>query len=330
MVYAILFGFNSDEHAVSLKTAYSMYKELSAAGYDLVCVGVTKNGVWRYANDIDTIIKNPEDIKTIYINESCSFVKQIGNGMINNIKITKVLLATLGKYGEDGHIQGFLTMNNLLYTGCGVTGSSVGFNKYISKVIAQTYGVSIVPYVCVHKRSWTGDIRTCASLGADLIVKINRGGSSIGVYPCTQDTLVATIEEAFMHDTIVLVEKRLTMREISIGVIKGELSDITELMKHDPLRTYDIKYNTTTVYDTNPTLAQPIRDQICKDALVLWERCDLDGYARIDFFLTEDGALYFNELNTLPTFTKTSFFAQMWASRYTYLQLLEKILGINP
>jgi D-alanine-D-alanine ligase len=328
MVYAIVFGFNSDEHAVSLKTAYSMYKELSAAGYELLCVGGTKSGVWRYSSDIDTIIMNPDDIKTICINDSCPTVHQIGNGMINGKNIKKVLLATLGKYGEDGHIQGFLTMNKLPYTGCGVTGSSVGFNKYISKIIAQTYGVPIVPYMCIHKQTWDGDVGRCASLGPDLIVKINRGGSSIGVYPCTQDTLFATIEEAFKHDTIILVEKRLTMREISIGVLKGELSDITELVKHDPLRTYDVKYYTTTVYDTTPALAQTIRDQICKDALVLWERCDLEGYARIDFFLTEDGVLYFNELNTLPTFTKTSFFAKMWASRYTYLQLLEKILGV--
>jgi len=324
-MYVILFGFNSDEHAVSLKTACSMYKELSAAGYDLLCVGV-KDGTWKYARD-STIFKDPDDIKTICINEACPTVHQIGNGMINNIKITKVLLATLGKYGEDGHIQGFLTLNDLPYTGCGVTGSSVGFNKYITKIIAQTYGVSVVPYICIHKRSWDGDIRTCASLGTDLIVKINRGGSSIGVYPCTQDTLAATIEEAFTRDTIVLVETRLTMREISIGVLKGELSDITELVKHDPIRTYDVKYNTTTVYDTTPTLTEPIRDQICKNALVLWERCDLEGYARIDFFLTEDGALYFNELNTLPGLTKTSFFAHMWASRYTYLDLLETILA---
>ena len=207
-------------------------------------------------------------------------------------------------------------MNGLAYTGCGVTGSHIGFNKYLTKVIAQKYGVPVVPYACLQ-----GATDVPASLGTDLIVKINRGGSSIGVYPCTRDSLAAAVEEAFKQDSTVLVEKRLTVREVSVGVLHGELSNITEIVKEEPLRSYDAKYVGATAYDTNPPLSPEVREKILAYSRIIWTYCDLRGYARIDFFLTEDGSLYFNEVNTHPGLAKGSLFTKMWAGQ-SYLQLL--------
>ena len=333
MVYVILFGFDSDEHYVSLKTAYSVYKELFAAGHSLLCVGVLKDGTWKYATEIDEIIKDPESISTIHINESCPTIEQIGNGMINNIPIKRVFIAGHGRLIEDGHVQGYLTLHNIPYTGCHLVGSAIGFNKYISKVIAQTYNVPVVPYIRVTKREWQSSKKAIvdivrSTLGPHLIVKINTGGSSIGVYTCEIDTLAASLDTAFEKDTIVLVEQRLQIREISVGVIDGEFSDLIEIAKDNSFRTFDIKYNTRTEYSTSPLLTQELHNKIYACARILWEQCDLNGYARIDFFVTEDNSLFFNEINTLPGFTATSLFTKVWSNKYAYRELLEKILHI--
>ena len=167
-----------------------------------------------------------------------------------------------------------------------------------------------------------------STLGPDLIVKINTGGSSIGVYSCELDTLVESLNMAFEKDDVVLVEKRLQIREISIGVIDDEFSDLAEIVKDDSFRTFEIKHVLSTEYNTSPVLTQELHDKIYAYARILWEKCDLNGYARIDFFVTEDNSLYFNEINTLPGFTATSLFTKLWSKKYAYRKLLEKILHI--
>ena len=230
-MYAIICGAPSLEHAISLQNAYTVAKTL-----DIPClyIGITKAGVWKYAPTIEELLVNPSSMTRISINKSCKEIFQIGDGKINNTVITRAILITLGRIGEDGHLQGFLTLNQIPYTGCTLTPSMSCFNKNICKYVAQANGIPVVPYICIHANSYNQSsiLDQVRHLGNDLIVKINRGGSSIGVFKCTRDTLLHTVAKAFVMDSIVLIERYYPIRELFIGVIENngvlEYSDIGE------------------------------------------------------------------------------------------------------
>jgi D-alanine--D-alanine ligase len=296
----IICGTSSLEHAISLRGAYYVSQELTASNkYNLLFIGITKSGIWKYSHTITSLLHAVDKIDTIHINEECSTIFQIGYGCINHSKIDCAFLTTLGAIGEDGHLQGYLTLNNIPYTGCGVSGSVNCFNKNICKYIAESISIPTVPYICIHQRSYDSAklLDLVQHLGEDLVVKVNRGGSSIGVTKCSRSDLLATVEDAFKIDTIILIEPFLKIREISIGALerKGEIecSDLGEVMA-DNTQIYDFtsKYYSSSIsyaeLNTSPNVSQHQIDTICDYTRKLFIHLDLKNYARLDFFLYKD------------------------------------------
>jgi len=335
----ILCGTSSLEHAVSLRSAYFVAKELNTLKcYNLLYIAITKAGVWKYADTIDALIKDADSVDTVHIDEGCSNVFQIGYGKINHSKIDCVFLTTHGALGEDGHIQGFLTIHGIPYSGCGLAASSACFNKNLCKYIAEANGIKTVPYVCLHRASYNRStlIEQVSHLGDALVVKINRGGSSIGVFMCDPTTLLDTVEKAFAMDTILLIEKYLPVRELSVAALgnKGalEMSDIGEVELglgniYDFQTKYDSKSASYTDLNTAPVISDAIGTQIRAAATVLWEALELQGFARIDFFL-HDGVLYLNEINTLPGMSSTSaFYVKLFSSKFAPHALFAAIIN---
>jgi D-alanine-D-alanine ligase len=334
---AIICGTPSLEHSISLRAAYFVSKELTGSGlYNILFIAITKLGSWKYAYDIDTLIHDTGHLDTIHINDACDTIYQIGNGMINNSIVHCAFLTTHGKYGEDGHLQGYLTLNNIPYAGCGVTGSSNCFNKNICKYIAESNCIPTVPYVCIHKQTYdpTKLLDMVEHLGEDLVVKVNRGGSSIGVTKCSRKDLLQTVEDAFTIDTIILIESFIEIREISVGILEHngviECSDFGELLANPKeICDYKSKLDKTSAnyadfaVTTNLSHNQSVllRDYSCK----LVECLELKGYARIDFFIHKD-LIYLNEINTLPGFSKAAYFVIVFRSRYSYKELICKII----
>jgi len=335
----IVCGTASLEHEVSLCSAYFVAKELaSLQQYNLLYVAITKTGVWKYAQSIDALLKDVDSINTVHIDESASVqdVFQIGSGKINNIAIDCAFLTTHGKYGEDGNLQGFLTINGIPYAGCDVVGSVNCFNKNICKYIAGAHGILTVPYICLHKSSDRTMIADqVAHLGDTYIVKINRGGSSIGVFKCTRESLMDTIEHAFTMDDVLLIEKFLSVREVFIGVMnnKGtiDVGDIGEILTMPgSICDFTSKYDSASAYYTGTTLDPSISDahryQIRTTARTLFQILDLKGYARIDFFLHND-TLYLNEVNTLAgTTCHDAFFIKSFSSKFSPCELFSTII----
>jgi len=327
-MYAIICGAPSLEHTISLQNAYTVAKSL-----DIPClyIGITKAGVWKYAPTIDTLLVNPSSMNRISINESCKEIFQIGDGKINTIVITRAIVITFGSIGEDGHLQGFLTLNQIPYTGCELTASMSCFNKNICKYVAHANGIPVVPYICIHAASYNQStlLQQVHHLGHDLIVKINRGGSSIGVFKCTRDTLLHTVAKAFVMDSIVLIERYYPIRELFIGVIETdgvlEYSDIGELVYDNTKRILDCqtKYVSNCKYTTQLNLTSEQLACLYTYTNTLFYALDLNGYARIDFFLY-DSKIYINEINTLPAFT---FLFTLFKNKYTPANLIQRILN---
>ena len=327
-MYAIICGAPSLEHNISLRNAYSVSKVL-----DIPClyIGITKAGVWKYAPTIDELLVHPSSMNRISINDSCKEIFQIGDGKINNTIITRAILITFGSIGEDGHLQGFLTLNQIPYTGCALTPSMGCFNKNICKYVAQANDIPVVPYICIHAKSYdqSSILEQVRHLGHDLIVKINRGGSSIGVFKCTRNTLLHTVAKAFLIDSIVLIERYYPIRELFIGVIENngvlEYSDIGELVYDNSKRILDCqaKYINNCRYTTLVDLTSEQLTCLYTYTNTLFYALDLNGYARIDFFLY-DSKIYINEINTLPAFT---FLFTLFKTKYTPADVMQRILN---
>ncbi len=336
----IIFGMDSLEHEISLKSAYVIGKELyDSRLFNMFFIGILKDGTWLYDNSIDNIILNPYDIKRVKINESCNKVFQIGNGMINNIQIDKAFLATHGKMGEDGNLQGFLKVNNIPYTGNDVDGSVVCFNKNICKYVAELHGIPVVPYICLNNYDFDklninnfNEFDEFTKLGDELVVKINKGGSSIGVFFCKQSNLYETLKKAFELDDMVLIEKEVIVREFSVGILfdnnKILVSEVGEHLKNVNQLSFEEKYlnNNDVVIPDN--LTSDIKNQITNQAILLFKKLNLKSYARIDFFLDSNNILYFNEINNLPGFSKKSLFYSVWKNKYSYLELVKHIIEL--
>ena len=303
---AIIFGCDSFEHTVSLISGYNVGKTLHETNmYHIIFIGIMKNGTWKYSDTLDDILLNTESINTIHINEDCADIYQIGKGEINNTPIYRAFLATHGQFGEDGFLQGFLRMNQIKYTGNDVEGSAVCFNKTLCKYVAELHSIKVVPYICFNKYDLISiTSKDVQKLGENYVVKVNKGGSSIGVYYADNTTIHNVINEAFKLDEVILIETSLQdFRELSIGLLRcGEelvCSDIGEVIKKNTRFTFEDKYITNDDYKqiVLPHLPASIKERIRVDAMTLYNKLNLKSYVRVDFFVTTTNDVYFNEIN---------------------------------
>lgn len=329
---AIIFGGNNFEHKVSLKTGYSISKELTKYNkFNLLFIGIDTNNKWYYNKKIDNIIFNHSNINNIKINKQNSEIFQIGSGKINNEKIDCVFLATHGKYVEDGNLQGFLKTNNLVYTGSHIEGSVIAMNKHLSKMIARENNIDVIEDVCLQS-SYIDTIleNKIKDLGENLVIKINSGGSSEGVFFTNFKNKIDEINKAFLLDDIVLIEKKIECRELSIGIIESKnnllISDIGEYGKTDNYFSFDEKYKCSNKNIVPANISSEIQKKIIMIARNLFKKLCLKNYARIDFFLTYDNKLYFNEVNSLPGFYNKSLFCQLWTD-YQYIDIILLIIN---
>jgi D-alanine-D-alanine ligase len=329
---AIIFGGNNFEHHVSLKTGYNISKELIDYNkFILLFIGIDHKNKWYYSDDIDKIIENPQDIRSNKINTSLPKIFQIGNGKINNEKIDCVFLATHGKYVEDGNLQGFLKTNNLNYTGSDVNGSVIAINKHLAKIIAKENNISTVDSVCLYTNNIDEKIdNKIRQLGNKLVVKINSGGSSEGVFFSNYENINIFLKKAFQLDNIVLIEKQLQCREISIGIIESEkgllFSQIGEYGKNNNYFSFEEKYKNKNKNIVPAVISNEIKEKIISNAQTLFKKLSLKNYARIDFFLTNNNQLYFNEVNSLPGFYKKSLFSLLWGDN-NYIDVILAIIN---
>ena len=329
-----MLGGNNYEHNVSLKTGYSIGRELLKYNkFNILFIAIDFENRWYYSDDIDKIIIYHENIDIIKINTNLPKVYQIGNGKINNKVIDCIFLATHGKYLEDGNLQGFLETNLLKYTGSKTTGSVIGMNKHLSKIIAKSNGINIVDSVCIYNNMINDDIeKSIKELGDKLVVKINSSGSSEGVFFTNYKNKNFFINKAFTMDNIVLIEKNINCRELSIGVIEKNkkliFSEIGEYIKNDRFFNYEDKYRCNNYGHIIPAeISDIVKKKIIEFSEILFSKLSLNNYARIDFFLEND-KLYFNEVNTLPGFYKNSLFVNLW-NKINYLDLILLIINTS-
>lgn len=324
----VIFGGQSSEHEISCISAGNVLENIDMGKYSVTKVGIDKDGNWFVFKGSNKSVKS-----NVWLNEkeNLASVKDV----ISLIKGQDVAFPVLhGKYGEDGTIQGLFELCGVKYVGCGVLASSVGMDKEYTKILAGIRSVPIVPYQIFSRGE---SVFVDKSIVGDypLIIKPSSAGSSYGLTKVNcQEDLDKAVELAFLYDEKILIEKFIPAREIECAVLGNKelvISEPGEILSANEIYDFDAKYNSAASRAVIPaSLEKEQTDRIKDYASKIFKGIGGRGLSRVDFFISKsDGAIYFNEVNTLPGFTDISMYPKMMEhSGISYRELIDRLIGL--
>ena len=352
---AIVFGGRSGEHGISCVTAGSVMKAIDRDKYDVVPVGIATDGRWVLEVDDPTRLAI-EGTRLPEVDTSRSLVALHDTGGTAALAVTDtgdetdvggidVVFPLLhGPWGEDGTLQGMLEMAGVRYVGSGVLASAVGMDKAFMKVVLQAAGLPVTPGITITRRQWETDpdgVRArIEEVGFPSFAKPARAGSSMGISKIHDAAETdAAVDTALQHDAKLLVEVAMEgAREVECGVLatrdgEPETTRPAEIRIGGGHEFYDFeaKYlaDQHTEIDLPADLPVEVEQQLRAMAVRAFDALACEGLARVDFFVLPDGSLVINELNTMPGFTPTSMYPQMWAAMgVSYPELIDRLLTL--
>jgi D-alanine-D-alanine ligase len=331
---AVVFGGRSTEHAISCVSAGSILSALDPDQYEVVPVGITREGAWVLATGDPSRLSIADRRLPEVTAESGTavvlpadptagdlMVLDPADGVRSLAGVDVVFPALHGAYGEDGTIQGMLEMAGIPYVGANVFASAAAMDKEFTKKLAAAEGIPVGAYTVLRAGQSLSEADK-ERLGLPVFVKPSRAGSSYGISKVSDwADLDAAVAEAREIDPKVLVEAAIVGREIECGVLEGEAGGAPEAsvlseIHIDDVEWYDFetKYLVGGRYTVPAELPAEMTKRIQEYALSTFTALDCAGLARVDFFVTADHRIYLNEINTMPGFTPTSMFPLMWAA----------------
>jgi D-alanine-D-alanine ligase len=348
---AVVFGGRSAEHEISVISARSVIDALDPDRYEVLAIGVTKDGRWQLMSAGPPALSAgaasgalpgvaPDPGAEISLDQepgSQALVAADGS----RTRIDVVFPVMHGPYGEDGSIQGFLEMAGVPYVGAGVLASAVGMDKAVQKVLFAAAGLPGVPYDAVHERDWEEDPEAvearAAHLGYPLFAKPAALGSSIGIEKVEEASrLRGALEQAFRFGRKAVLERAATgARELEVSVLGNDdpvASVAGEIVpRGHAFYDYEAKYLDEHGAELiiPAEIAPQTLEEIQRLAVAAFRAIDCTGMARVDFFLMQDGRLFLNEVNTIPGFTSISMYPRLWeASGLTYPDLVDRLIEL--
>jgi D-alanine-D-alanine ligase len=338
----VVFGGRSGEHEVSLASARAITQALGKSGrYEVVPVGITREGRWISSGEPMRELESeigylPDGADLEVSGPPASAAENLPAGLASVDVVFPVLH---GPYGEDGTIQGMLELAGVPYVGSGVLGSAAGMDKPTMKKIFAHHNLPQVGWVALTSKQWEKDreawIREIeSSLGYPCFVKPANLGSSVGIGRA-EDTgeLGDALDTASRFDRRIIVEEGVDAREIEVSVLGNEDPEVSVpgeiVIKKEGFYDYEAKYVEGGMELVVPA---PIPDETTQEirriASTAYEAIDAAGMARVDFFLERGtNRLLLNEINTIPGFTPTSVYAELWAaSGLSYEELLDRLI----
>lgn len=337
----VLFGGRSAEHEVSVVSAQGVMGALDTDRFKAVPIGVTRQGTWL------TPAQTEQALDRIRSEHLRSLDEPLGDGLLYRVaalsslrRVDIVFPLIHGTNGEDGTLQGFLEMAGVPYVGAGVAASALGMDKALQKTFFRHHNFPVVNDVEIKITDWNRDrdgvLRAAeATIGYPMFVKPANGGSSIGTSKArSREDLDTAIAEAFQYDRKVLVEQALDCREIETAVLgndEPEASPMGEITFDAEFYDYHAKYDDPrTVLHIPADIPESLSDRMRETAIEAYKSIDCAGLARIDFFVTADGAYYLNEVNTIPGFTPTSMYPKLWEyAGLSYSELITRLIELG-
>ncbi len=336
----IVFGGRSAEHEVSIVSAQGVMAALDEHRFRAVPIGVTRQGTWL------TPAQTDQALAALRSERLRSLEEPLGDGILYRVqalgalrRVDVVFPLVHGTNGEDGTLQGLLELAGVPYVGAGVAASALGMDKALQKTVFRQHGLPVLDDVVVHAHEWRRDPlplsrQVEAAIPYPCFVKPANGGSSIGTSKArSREDMDAALEEAFRFDRKALVEAAVEGRQVEVAVLgneEPEASPVGEVTFVGEFYDYHAKYEDPA---TQLHIPADIPDHAAKRAQELaieaYKAIDCAGLARVDFFLTPDGRLVLNEVNTIPGFTPMSMYPKLWEhAGLSYRELITRLIDL--
>ena len=340
----VIFGGRSGEHEVSLRSAESVINALDKSKYEVVLIGISKEGGWLVSGNAAALL--PEDVMASNHQEQVAIIgdptrkglTKLDRGVSEPIDV--IIPVLHGTYGEDGTIQGLLEMAGVPYVGCGVLASATGMDKIVMKQLFQHAGLTVTDYDWFLRSVWEDNPsavieRISETLGFPVFVKPANLGSSVGISKArNEEELREAINDAARYDRRIIVERAVIGREIEVSILGNEQPRASlpgEIITGHEFYDYEDKYvDNASRTEVPARLPQETLEQIQQSAIRAFQAIDGAGLARVDFFLERDtNRIIINEINTMPGFTSISMYAKMWeASGISYTELIDLLIDL--
>ena len=346
---AVIFGGKSSEHEVSRVSATNVIRSIPKDRYDVLTIGITKQGRWLlYSGDTSAIAdgsweKHPDNL-TAFIAPapSVSGMVVIHPDRTEIMKIDVIFPVLHGKNGEDGTIQGLFEMSGIPYVGCGVLASAACMNKAVTNIMLEKFGIDQAKFTWFYAHEYfEAPDRIIADTEKELgsypvFVKPANAGSSVGVSKAhNREELIRAIEIACAEDGKVVVEESIVGHEVECAVLGNDeviASCVGEIKPAEEFYSYNAKYsNEESKTEIPADLPKEISEKIRKQAIKAFKAIDGKGLARVDFFVErKSNEIYINEINTMPGFTNISMYPKLFEkSGISYKELLNRLVDLS-
>ncbi|MGM0651638.1 MAG: D-alanine--D-alanine ligase family protein [Bacillota bacterium] len=345
---AVIFGGRSGEHVVSLRSAASIMEAIDTEQYEVIPIGITREGIWFTGPDVWMSLWEKKDFGKL--SRAALLTDPTNPGLLiqNETAKTKWYFQPLdlvfpvlhGTYGEDGTIQGLFEMAGLPYVGSGVLASSSSMDKVVMKELFAQAGLPVAPFLFFHRNQWSGcevfwQKKVTTALGYPCFVKPANLGSSLGITKVKRAVdLSPAVEEALLYDEKVVIEAYIEGREIEcavLGNLDARVSRPGEVIPCNEFYDYRAKY-----IDDRSTLVIPVElgeelEQLVKKySLKSFQAVGASGLARVDFFVNiANESVIINEINTMPGFTSVSMYSKLWdVCGVNYSMLVSRLIEL--
>jgi len=342
----ILFGGRSAEHEVSLQSAKNIIDAIDKNTYEVVLIGIDKNGGWHLEegsrfllrtteSELPQLPASGENLALVPGKQEEQLVLLSGQQTPGSLDVVFPILH--GPFGEDGTVQGLLKLANIPFVGAGVLGSAVGMDKDVMKRLLRDADIPIARFIVLNKYSATevdfDDARN--QLGLPLFIKPANLGSSVGINKVRdREEFDRAVRDAFKYDNKVLIEECIDAREIECSVLGNAqpvASVLGEILPRHEFYSYEAKYldENGAVLEIPAKVAPEISERIRQTAIKTFSTLCCEGMARVDFFLRNGEEIIVNEINTIPGFTRISMYPKLWeASGLPYGELIDKLIAL--
>lgn len=328
---AILFGGTSPEHDISCMSAWYLLKNMPSQ-YETVCIGITRKGrMLYYPGDIDGIRSGqwesyPDCCSCIFSTDDSKtgIYKLLNDGSASYLSLDCVFPVLYGKRGEDGKIQGILEASGIPFVGSGACASALCMDKGFAHMVLTSAGIHMSRYITV-RREERLDIPSLIaqiqySFGFPVYVKPANANTASGIFHAAEPKeLERAVKMAFVHDNKVLIKESIRGRQIKCALLGNDNSNLEVSPLGEILM--DGTFTPATPYESAPQqlkipadLSEEEAGHIRHTAIRAFEVTECAGVASIDFFLTDDGRVYLNQINTVPGYTEISIFPRLWAA----------------
>lgn len=340
----IIFGGNSSEHDISTLSAKGILLNIDKTKYDLVLLGITKNGEWFLFDDDINLLPNDKWLNSKSLKRAFISPDSKIHGIVTEdkeiIKLDAVFPILHGKNGEDGTIQGLFQLAGIPFVGCDATSSGVCMDKAVTNAVADTFNIPQAKWHTFTKHDFLQNSKNCLNeaeneLGYPIFVKPANAGSSVGISKATnREELIKGVNTAFVEDNKVVLEEYIDGFEVECAVLGNNepiAAEVGEIVAGADFYDFDAKYNNSNSKLYIPArISEEKRDEVRAHALSAYKALGCEGMCRVDFFVRKkDDQVLFNEANTIPGQTPISMYPKLFeAVGVTYTKLIDRLIDL--